>query len=194
MTYSIVGKEGESFGIGVASGSIGVRNRVPWAIKGVGAIVTQGYTEIRYGSQGLKHLEEGEDPQEALSKLTGRDPEPEKRQVAIIDCDGKKAVHTGSACPRTTNSELGTDFVVIGNMLENKRTVSSMTKSFKDSDKKLPTRIIKALREGAKVGGDRRGNRTAALLVEGSNEVDIGIRSQETPIKELERVYRAQEL
>lgn len=190
MTFSIVGKEGESFGVGVASGSTGVRDRVPWARKGVGAIATQGYTEIRYGSQGLKHLKEDENPQETLSKLTEKDPEPEKRQVAVIDCDGKKAVHTGSACPRTINSELGTDFIVIGNMLENKRTVSSMTRSFKDSDEKLPIRIIEALKEGAKAGGDRRGNRTAALLVRGSNEVDIGIKSHETPVKELERVYR----
>lgn len=190
MTFSIIGRESETFGVGVASGSIGVIDRVPWVRGDVGAIATQAYTETMYGKRGILLLERGEDPQKILRKLVGEDLEPEKRQVAIMDRDGKKAVHTGSSCPRETSSKKGRDCIAIGNMLENEKTVSAMVENFEKSDRRLASRIIMALKSGARVGGDRRGNRTAALVVRGKEKLDIGVDFHRTPIEELERKYK----
>lgn len=160
--------------------------------KGVGAIATQGYTETGYGSRGLSLLERGEGPSRNPGKIDRRRPEPEKRQVAIMDCEGEKAVHTGPSCPRKRGSRRGKGFIAVGNMLESKKTVSAMGENFGKSDVKLPSRIIEALKVGAEAGGDRRGNRTAALLVEGKGGVDIRVDSHGTPVEELQRKYRNQ--
>lgn len=189
MTFSIIVREGDSFGVGVVSGSVGVGDRVPWAREGVGAVVTQAYTETKYGSRGVLLLERGVKPREILRKLTKEDPDPDRRQVAIMGREGEVAVHTGSSCPRERSSKRGEGCVAVGNMLENKKTVSAMIENFEKSEGKLAPRIITALKSGADVGGDRRGNRTAALVVRGEERVDLGIYSHRTPIEELESGY-----
>lgn len=188
MTFSIVAKSKRSIGVGVASGSIAVGSRVPWAKYGVGAIATQGYTETRYGREGLKLLEKGLDPNSALQKLLREDSNRERRQVAFLDGLGRKAVHTGRACPRKSGSIVGKDFICLGNTLKNERAVMEMASAF-EAERVLPWRILRALKAGSDSGGDMRGEISAALLMRGQEDLDLRVDEDRGPIEKLMRKF-----
>lgn len=177
-------------GIGIVSGSVAVRTRVPWIKEDVGAIATQGYTRTRYGRKGLVLLSRGLNPHSTLQKLLQRDPAPEKRQIVILTPTGDRAVHDGSSCPGGRDLESRKNCVAIGNLLENEATVGEMAGAFEETDGPLSKRILEALKAGAEFGGDRRGNRTAALVVRGRESLDIGIIESKEPLTELELKYQ----
>lgn len=187
MTFSILGTDGKSLGVGLVSGSVSVRERVPWIAEEVGAIATQTYTETMYGKQGLELLKQNFEPREALETLLEKDPKPEKRQVGILQKSRKKATHTGDACPKEKDSVKTHNCIGIGNMLQSKKTVSSMINRFQKENEKMSIRILNALETGAENGGDRRGNQTAALLIKGEENLDFGIDKSNTPIQDLRR-------
>ncbi len=187
MTFSIIGTDDESIGIGTVSGSIAVGKRVPWVEKGVGAIATQAYTETMYGEKGLELLEQGLEPKSVLESLFKKDPEPEKRQVGILKKTGAKAVHTGHSCPDKKISKMGQKCIGIGNMLQNKETVLDLVEKFRQTDGKISIRLLKALKAGAEAGGDIRGNKTAALLIKGKENAFLEIDRSNTPVQDLEK-------
>lgn len=186
MTLSIIAWKNKSLGIGVVSGSIAVGDRVPWVKGGVGAIATQGYTETRYGREGLRLLEEGLGPSYVLKKLLQEDFSPERRQVAILSADGRKAVHTGSFCPPIRSSEDRKNYICIGNMLKSEQVVPKMAEAFGKGGK-LWRRILSALEAGAEAGGDRRGNQTAAILVRNEESLDVKIDKSQNPLRDLRK-------
>lgn len=191
MTFSIVATDGESIGIGTVSGSVGVGKRVPWVKEGVGAIATQGYTETGYGNYGLEFLENGLSSRAVLQKLIREDPSPERRQVAILKPSGEKAIHTGGSCPEKRHSLSAGNCISLGNMLRNEETVSAMIENFSGREG-LVLRLLRALEAGADAGGDRRGNRTAALVVKGVEDFDIGIEESDNPFQNLREEYEKQ--
>ena len=75
MTFSIVARcpKTLALGVAVASASIAVGNRVPHIKAGVGAVATQAKTNVNYGIEGLKLLEMGFSPKEALKALLEKD-------------------------------------------------------------------------------------------------------------------------
>ena len=99
-TYSIVARDPESGQLGVAVQShwFSVGSLVPWAQAGVGAIATQSFVEVRYGTAGLDLLASGLSAQRTLDALLAADANPGVRQVAMIDAGGQVAVHTGKNC------------------------------------------------------------------------------------------------
>lgn len=191
MTFSIVATDGKSIGIGTVSGSVGIGKRVPWVKGGVGAIATQGYTETRYGSYGLELLENGLSSQATLQKLIREDSNPERRQVAILKPSGEKAIHTGGSCPEERHSLSAGNCISLGNMLQSERTVSAMIENFSGRER-LALRLLRALEAGADAGGDRRGNRTAALSARGVEDFDIGIEESDNPLQDLREKYERQ--
>ncbi len=97
-------------------------------------------------------------------------------------------MHTGTACPKKRSSARSETCIAIGNLLQSTNTAPAMVKAFGRSES-LSECIVEALEAGAKEGGDRRGNRTAALLVKGEENVDIGIDASSHPLKDLRRRY-----
>ncbi|MGB9854672.1 MAG: DUF1028 domain-containing protein, partial [Candidatus Bathyarchaeales archaeon] len=166
-TFSIlaISKNPKLVGVAVASGSTSVSARVPHAKPGVGAVATQAYTNIAYGVEGLKLLEMGFSPAEALNKLLAEDSERELRQVAFMDFAGRKAVFTGSNVPWFRGEVVGKDYIVVGNLLKNNKVLKSMAVQFKNSSGGLALRMAKALKAGSESGGDKRGEKAAALIV-----------------------------
>ncbi len=173
MTYSIIklDRESETLGIAVASGSIAVAARVPWIKKGVGAIATQAYTNTMYGVEGLKLLESGLSPEETLKKLLARDDEPERRQVAILDIMNRKAVHTGKLCPHWHGELIGEDYIIIGNLITGEEVLFSAERALLSAMGGIIEKLINALVAGERAGGDRRGNRSAGIVIRG--EIDL---------------------
>jgi len=190
-TFSILAISPDSrlMGVAVASGSTHVGNRVPHAKPGIGAIATQAYTNVIYGIKGLELLTKGWTPQETLNALKGQDPERELRQVAIMDFKGRKAVFTGVNAPRYHAEIVGKDYIVIGNLLSKEAVVHSIAQQFESSNEDLAWRMATALKAGSKSGGDRRGERSAALILVGTErvETEIKVGSHENPIEELIR-------
>jgi uncharacterized Ntn-hydrolase superfamily protein len=188
-TFSIIAISPDSklMGIAVASGSTSVGDRVPHAKPGIGIIATQACTNINYGIKGLEWLTKGLSPQEALNKLWEGDSERSLRQVAMMDFKRRKAVFSGINVPACSAEIVGEDCVAIGNLLSRKEVISNMAKQFESSSGDLALRLTQALKAGSQRGGDRRGEKSAALIVisTGRVEVEIKVGAHENPVEEL---------
>lgn len=195
-TFSIVARSSESglLGVAVASGSTSVGDRVPHAKPGVGAVATQAYTKIEYGTRGLELMEKGMLLKDVLDKILKGDSGKEFRQVAMIDAKGNKAFFTGRKVPEWSGESTGKDYIIIGNLLANAEVVDRMSEAFEKSSGELAWRLVEALRIASESGGDRRDERSAALVVVGERrvEVEIAVNEHGTPIKELARRLRVQ--
>ena len=207
-TYSIVARDSATgdLAVGVQSHWFGVGNAVSWAEAGVGAVATQSFVNVSFGMRGLALLKEGKTPQEALAVLLSDDEAREYRQVAILDKQGRVAVHTGKKCVAFAGHTTGTNFSVQANMMLNDKVWPAMAKSF-EKNKHLPLaeRVLAAMQAGEAAGGDIRGQQSAALLVvkgEASSQpwndkvLDLRVDDHKAPLTELERllkVFRAYE-
>src|SRR3954452_12045243 len=70
MTFSIVGRDGDAFGVAVASKFLAVGAAVPAARAGVGALATQAYANLAYRPEGLAMLVAGTDAEQTVARLT----------------------------------------------------------------------------------------------------------------------------
>ena len=205
MTFSIVGRDPATgdLGIAVQSKFLGVGAVVPWARAGVGAVATQSYANTSYGPRGLDLLHQGLDANDALQALLANDENAAQRQVGIVDALGHAATFTGSACHEWAGGVSGPNFAAQGNILVGEATVTAMAAAFERSSGPLWHRLVEALAEGQRAGGDRRGQQSAALLVvregggyAGFNDRMIDLRVDDAlhPIEELARILDLHEL
>ena len=99
MTYSIVARDPGTGEMGVATQSqaFAVGSSVPFALPGHGVIATQSMAEPMYGSVGLDLLQGGFTAQEVLTALSSVDPQPQRRQVAVLGVNGDLAAYTGDS-------------------------------------------------------------------------------------------------
>jgi uncharacterized Ntn-hydrolase superfamily protein len=187
-TFSILAISPDStlMGVAVASGSTSVGDRVPHAKPGVGVIATQAYTNVTYGIKGLELLARGLSPKQILDRLLMEDPGRELRQVAIMDFKRRKAVFTGANAPEFRGEIVGESCVVFGNLLAEK-VVKSMAEEFERSSGDLAWRMARALKAGSESGGDRRGEKSAALIVVSTEKVELEIKvaTHANPVGEL---------
>ena len=183
-----------ALGVGVSSASLAVGSRVPHAEAGVGAIATQAYTNVFYGTDGLKLLKRGFSPEKALGAMLNGDPKRELRQVIIIDKLGRTAAFTGKEALDWKGHLIGEGYVVAGNMLVGGGVIEAMAQTFEGSVGALAERLMEALEAGQEAGGDRRGRVSAALLVVGEGQaetpfLDLRVDNHREPVRELRRVF-----
>jgi uncharacterized Ntn-hydrolase superfamily protein len=195
-TYSIVGTDpaaGEC-GVAVQSKFLAVGAFVPWARGGIGAVATQAYAEITYGSRGLELLESGLSPEDTIDRLTGHDEMRGHRQVGIVAADGSSASFTGEECFEHAGGVTGKNFAAQGNILTNAEVPQAMASAFLDTRGELAERLLAALAAGEEAGGEKRGMESAALLVVrpgggyGGNHdrwLDLRIDHSDRPIEDL---------
>lgn len=167
MTFSIVAYDikDEAWGVAVASKFPAVGAIVPWAQAGAGAIATQAYANVSYGSQGLELLRQGLNADTALARLTSTDPGRETRQIGIVDKTGRPATFTGKECTPWAGGLTGAGYAIQGNILSSADVVYNMEGAFLRTDGDLATRLHAALMAGDRAGGDKRGRQSAALLI-----------------------------
>ncbi|WP_232702359.1 DUF1028 domain-containing protein [Halobacterium wangiae] len=201
MTFSIVARDPETDAVGVAVQSkfVGVGAVVPFVSADAGAVATQSFANVAYGPDGLDLLREGHTAGEVVDRLTSEDDDAEQRQVGVVGQDGSVAAFTGEECFDHASDRQGEQYTVQGNILENRETVDAMADAFEETDGGLPEKLIAALYAGNEAGGDQRGEQSAALYVakpeggyDGKNDrwIDVRVDDHETPIAELERVFR----
>jgi uncharacterized Ntn-hydrolase superfamily protein len=204
-TFSIVAADiatGE-VGVAVASKFLAVGAVVPWAAAGAGAVATQSYANASFGPNGLALMRDGLSAEAVLARLIADDPNPEKRQVGLVDARGGAAAHTGAGCHGWAGHVVGKGFACQGNILIGPETVDAMAATFRASQRALADRLLDALAAGDAAGGDRRGRQSAALYVArhkagylGFNDVlaDLRVDDAPDPVGELRRLLTLQHL
>lgn len=166
-TFSIVAHDPaeNAWGVAVASKFLAVGAVVPWARAGVGAVATQAFAKVGFGSDGLALMANGLSATETLAKLIADDPNAEDRQVGLVDARGGAAAHTGSDCFEWAGHRVGQGYTCQGNLLTGPETLEAMASAYEAAQGDLAMRLFAALDAGDKIGGDRRGKQSAALLV-----------------------------
>lgn len=167
MTFSIVAYDTQenAWGVAVASKFPAAGAIVPWAQAEAGAIATQAYANVSYGSQGLDLLRQGLSAQAVLAHLTSADPERETRQIGLVDKTGQPATFTGKECMDWAGGLTGAGYAIQGNLLVNADVIYRMESAFLHTDGDLAARLHAALMAGDRAGGDKRGRQSAALLI-----------------------------
>jgi uncharacterized Ntn-hydrolase superfamily protein len=167
VTYSIVARDPDTGEMGVATQSqaFAVGNSVPFALPGHGVIATQSMAEPMYGSVGLDLLQGGFTAQEVLTALSSVDPQPERRQVAVLSVTGDLAAYTGEQCVDAAGHLIGDTCVALANMAAAPAVWESMVERFESSGGPLAQRLLNALQAAEEAGGDFRGRRSAAIMV-----------------------------
>jgi uncharacterized Ntn-hydrolase superfamily protein len=203
-TYSIVAcdLERREWGVAVQSRFLAIGALAAWAEAEVGVVATQSFMNTDYGRTGLRLVGEGLSAREALDRVLASDPEPDKRQVGIVDRDGTVAAHTGEACLPWAGHHLGEGFAAQGNMLVSADTADALADTFAATTGPLARRLLAALQAAQAAGGDRRGQQSAALLVArrgggyGGADVVVDLRVDDdpAPLSELERLLGLHEL
>lgn len=204
-TFSIVAVDthaGEA-GVAVASKFLAAGAVVPWAAADAGAVATQSYANASFGPNGLKFMRDGMSAEAALQRLIADDPDPDRRQVGLVDMRGGSASHTGPGCHGWAGHRIGPSFACQGNILTGEETVAAMASTFQNTPGALADRLCRTLAAGDTAGGDRRGRQSAALYVVrdkagylGFNDVLVDLRVDDapSPLDELSRLLQLRHL
>ena len=201
-TFSIVARDPATGELGVAVQSRAFRAGaiVSYAKAGVGAIATQAAANQTYGPRGLELLELGLSPDEVVEHLTGSDPGRDRRQLAVIDDQGRVRAYTGTATSAWAGHLEGENFSAQGNILAGEAVVQAMAGAFESSSGPLPLRLMDALDAGEAAGGDARGKQAGGVLVvkpignsgrttrTSDRWVDVRVDDHAEPFKELRRL------
>ncbi len=199
-TFSIVGFDPvtKELGVAVQSKFFAVGAVVPWAKAGVGAIATQAFGNTTFGPKGLDLLAAGAEPKKAIAALLAGDEGRDSRQVGIVDAEGRSITYTGSKCQAWAGGLSGVNYAAQGNILVSEATVDAMARAFEETKGMLGEKLMRALEEGQKAGGDSRGMQSAAILIVkegggygGFNDryCDLRVDDAKEPIVELRRIF-----
>lgn len=200
MTFSIVARCRETGMLGVAASTArpAVGSLVIHLEAGIGAIATQAAVNPYLGINGLIYLKEGLSAEEVVDKVRAEDEEEEKRQLIIVDQEGRVAGYTGCDTVPWAGHIFGKEYAVAGNMLVGEQVTQRMASAYENSKHVyLPLRLLEALEAGQAAGGDKRGKQSAAIKVVHEAPyalVDLRVDEHDDPVKELRRIYHAAEI
>jgi uncharacterized Ntn-hydrolase superfamily protein len=200
-TFSIVAADLEAGEVGCAVQSkyFSVGLVVPWVWADVGAVATQAAGVAVYGRRALEELQRGATPDAALEAVLADDPGRETRQLGIVTADGRAGAFTGAKCMDWAGQRVGAGFAVQGNILAGEAVVDEMARAYEATVGPLVHRLVAALEAGQAAGGDKRGQQSAALIVErtgartesreGIDRIcDLRVEDHAEPIVELRRL------
>jgi uncharacterized Ntn-hydrolase superfamily protein len=199
VTYSIVARcpDTGQLGVAVQSHFFGTGAVVPWLEAGVGAVATQATAEVAHGPDGLARLRMGRSPEQALTEILAPDEGAGVRQVAIVDAQGRAAVHTGASCIPDAGHVIGDGFTAQANMMHRPGVPEAMASAFAEAQGPLAARLLDALDAAEAAGGDIRGQQSAALVVVAAHAadrpghdrlVDVRVEDHPTPLVEIRRL------
>ena len=202
-TFSIIGRDPATGELGVAvhSHTIASGARVRGGKGGLAVFAHQAGSDPMYSDLGIKLLEQGMTPQQALDFMVKADDGGKQRQVAILDIHGRTANWTSPSITDWKGHKAGLNYSAQGNTLTGPEVVAEMAASFEASAGKAPLaeRLLNALEAGQKAGGDKRGVESAGLLIlkplsvqgYGDKVIDLRVDEHKDPFGELHRILRA---
>lgn len=167
MTFSIVARIGDAYGVAVASKFIAVGSVVPAARLGVGAVATQAMAKVSYAADGLALLAAGCSAAAAVARLTALDVGSQDRQLGMVSATDQ-CTFTGRGCMDWAGGVSGADqdsgYAIQGNILVGERVVQEMHGAWLENPgMPMAPRLMQALLAGDRAGGDKRGRQSAAL-------------------------------
>jgi uncharacterized Ntn-hydrolase superfamily protein len=170
---------------------------VPWVRAGVGAVATQAFANTAYGPRALELLAAGQTPDRVAQELIDSDEHRADRQFGIVDAAGRAISYTGAKCIGWAGGVSEPKFAAQGNCLAGPAVVQALASTFRTTTGTLADRLLAALASAQAAGGDKRGQQSAALIVEkpgagyaGYNDrfVDLRVDDHAAPIQELARL------
>jgi len=202
-TYSIVARDPDTgqMGVAVQSHWFSVGSVVPFAEAGVGAVATQSFVDPSYGPLGLELMRAGRTAEDALRALVGTDPAEDVRQVAMVDAQGRAAVHTGRHAIAAAGHHLGEGYSTQANMMEHATVWDAMARAYDAAEGDLAERLLAALEAAELEGGDIRGKQSAAIVVVSATSTgrpwvdrifDLRVEDHAEPVAELRRLVTLQ--
>ena len=198
-TFSIVAADPQTgiCGAAVASKYPAVGKIVPFVRPGVGAFCTQSWSNSPWGKTALDLLESGKLPEEVLGELLRGDDLPQKRQLAIIDLQGRVANRNPFGVEDTARwwgAMCGRFYSCQGNTLVGRVVIEVMAKAYEETQGSLADRLMAALLAGDAVGGDHRGRLAAGIRVARTgtpgNWLELDVDDSSDAVRELGRLYR----
>ena len=208
MTFSIVAREGEAYGVAVASKFLAVGAVVPGARVGVGAVATQSWARVAYVPELLSRLEAGESADSALSSATAPDQGSATRQLGVVGRESA-ATFTGEEClpwcggVARVDDDGASAYAIQGNILVGREVVEAMERAWLGSEgATFPQRLLAALTAGDAAGGDSRGRQSAAVYAvepgagydRSGVAADLRVDDHAVPVTELGRLLDEWEL
>lgn len=201
MTFSITARcpETGAFGVAISSSSIAVASRCVWPGP-MGAVTSQNLTNPALGVAGQTLLRKGLGAGGVLKTILAGDPNPDWRQVAVIDRYGVVASHCGAHAFAKSNTSIGAGVIAMGNLLASTNVTYAMLTAFVASlGEPLAERLVRALEAGLVAGGEDVPIKAAGLKVCRYHDwpmVDLRVDWADHPIHLLRDIwdaYRPQE-
>jgi len=198
-TFSIIALDpatGE-IGMGVQSKAFAAGNRAVAVKGGVAAIAHQASANPMYATVGFELLAAGMTPKDALDFMLRADDGRDRRQVVILDSQGRSAGWSGPGTNDWKGHRCGANYCAQGNILAGPQVVDAMATSFESSSGPLAERLMSALDAAQAAGGDARGMQSGALMVTrplggaggfSDRVLDIRVDDHRTPLAELRRI------
>jgi len=198
-TFSIVARDPQTgdLGLAVQSKAFAVGSRVITIKGGVAVVAHQAASNPMYGVLVLDLLLAGMTPQQALDVAVRSDEGRDRRQVAVLDIQGRTAAWTGPGATEWKGHRCGENYCAQGNILAGAEVVDAMAASFESSSGPLAERLLAALDAAQAAGGDARGMQSAALVVArplggaagfSDRVVDLRVDDHRTPLVEMRRL------
>jgi uncharacterized Ntn-hydrolase superfamily protein len=194
MTFSIIARctRTGQFGLAATTALPAVGKFLTHASPRAGAIATQAKLNPYLGIAGIRLLKTGMSAAEVIAALSNTDPRMDRRQLGVIDRDGKSAMWTGKGCKGWAGGEALDNLCVLGNRLEGPEVISAAIKAFNHMPHaSLVDRLAEALAAGTAAGGDRKEERSSTIYVVETEEYplwDIRVDDHDDPIGELFRL------
>jgi uncharacterized Ntn-hydrolase superfamily protein len=192
--------DAKEWGVVVTSKVPSLRNIVPWAKAGVGAVATQASTNRAFGPDGLEWLAKGKSPEEIGKIFQDSDPKIDVRQFGIVDARGNAFAFTGKKCGAWAGHKTGKNYACQGNILVGEAVVNDTAKAFEETKGALALRLMAALEAGHKAGGDKRTTniQSSAMIVVRDNTngkggaadyvIDLKVDKSMTPVEDLRKL------
>lgn len=196
MTFSIVAYCQRTGQVGVAAATAvqSVGKLACHAIANVGAIASQALTNPYLAYDGLRLLERGAAAEEALRLVLESDAQADRRQVGVVDNQGRTAAWTGLQAIPWAGHLAGRHCCIQGNRLAGPQVLErALDSMYRTEHLDLAERLTLALLAGDEAGGDTKGERSVNVLVFAAEEYalcDIRIDDHDAPMQELRRLFR----
>ena len=128
-----------------------------------------------------------------VGAAVGTTPRSDRRQLAVIDAQGRTAACSGANVKVERNEAHGRDCVAIANIVRSPNVPAAMVQAFEaEPGAPLAARLIAALEAGDAAGGEFKPLLSAGLVIahrEVFPYVDLRVDSDADPIRTLRRLW-----
>lgn len=178
MTFSLIVRDPKTrlFGVGVASASPNAGSACPRIIPGKGAMSILGLHDERSSqieSQISMWLGLEAGAEKALERGLMGDARSSGRQIGLIDKLGETAAFSGMACQQYAGDKRQMGTVILGDFLSGPEVLDEIAKAYSAASGSMQDRILLALEAGEAAGVDRRGIRSAGIMVQSEEDRSV---------------------